>query len=66
MDACTEIEDSILVMLILRLILAAGNFLNNGANQGSAAGFQLETLLKLKDLRATKDKSFTLLHWVAR
>jgi hypothetical protein len=33
---------------------AAGNFLNAGNRDGAAAGFQIDALLKLKDVRSTR------------
>eukprot|EP00798_Chlamydomonas_sp_ICE-L_P013879 gene13880-19805_t len=53
-------------MLILKIALEIGNFLNAGGHQGSAIGFQLETLLKLKDVRSTRNRAVTLLHYLAR
>ena len=53
-------------MRILKISLEIGNFLNAGGHQGSALGFQLETLLKLKEVRSTKNRTVTLLHYLAR
>ncbi|KAF5831806.1 formin homology 2 domain-containing protein [Dunaliella salina] len=64
--ACSEVTESKLLLLILKIALEAGNFLNSGATQGLAMGFQLDYLLKLKDVRSTKDKGVTLIHFMAR
>ncbi len=64
--ACSEVRDSRLLLLILKMALSLGNFLNAGAHQGSALGFHLDTLLKLKDVRSTTNKHVTLMHFVAR
>ncbi len=40
--------------LVLRVALAAGNFLNAGSRAGDAAGFQVGALLKLRGVRSTR------------
>lgn len=37
--------------LVLRVALAAGNFLNAGNRAGAAAGFHVSALLKLREAR---------------
>ncbi|GAX75451.1 hypothetical protein CEUSTIGMA_g2895.t1, partial [Chlamydomonas eustigma] len=64
--ACMELRDSNLLRLILKIALSLGNFLNSGGHQGSALGFHIDTLLKLKDVKSTTNKRFTLMHFVAR
>ena len=59
-------RNSDLLLLILKISLIVGNFLNAGAHQGSAVGFHLDTLLKLRDVKSTKDKRFSLMHFIAR
>ncbi len=61
-----EVRNSDLLLLILKISLIVGNFLNSGAAQGSAVGFHLDTLLKLKDVRSTRNKKVTLMHFIAR
>ena len=61
-----ELCNSDLLRLILKISLETGNFLNAGAHQGCAVGFHVDTLLKLKDVKCTKDKRFSLLHFIAR
>ena len=43
-----------------------GNYLNAGHRAGAAAGFHIESLLKLKAVRSSKHPGRTLLHFVAR
>ena len=64
--ACLEVRTSRLLLLVLKISLIVGNFLNSGAQQGSAVGFHLDTLLKLKDVKSTKSKKMSLLHFVAK
>lgn len=40
-------------------MLAVGNFLNAGSFNGAAQGFQLEVLLKLKEVRSRRSKQST-------
>ena len=54
---------------ILRIVLDIGNFMNGSTNRGSAYGFQLEALIKLKDTKVSKkdnDGTPTLLHYLVR
>lgn len=64
--ACTEVRESSLLRSILKTALSIGNFLNAGNRAGSAAGFQVDTLLKLRDIKSTTSRSKTLLHFLAR
>ena len=58
--------DSQLLEAVLIIALKIGNFLNAASNQGLAIGFTLETLPRLKDTKAAKDKSVTMMHVIAR
>lgn len=64
--ACREVRDSPLLRTILKTSLLIGNFLNAGNRNGSAAGFHINDLLKLRDVRSTRASSRTLLHFLAR
>ncbi|KAK9831517.1 hypothetical protein WJX81_004931 [Elliptochloris bilobata] len=64
--ACSEVRACGVLPLVLRVALAAGNFLNAGSRAGAAAGFQVGALLKLREVRATGARGQTLLHYVAR
>lgn len=50
-------------MKLLQAVLELGNHLNAGTHRGCAAGFKLDTLLKLSDIKAT-DKKTSLLQFV--
>ncbi|BDA49172.1 probable disheveled-associated activator of morphogenesis 1 at N-terminal half [Coccomyxa sp. Obi] len=63
--ACEEVRGNRTLPVLLKMSLAAGNFLNWGNRAGGAAGFQIESLLKLKGLRS-RLPGRTLLHFVAQ
>ncbi|GAB4820268.1 hypothetical protein N2152v2_007314 [Parachlorella kessleri] len=63
-QACQEVRECSQLTEVLRVALAVGNFLNAGNSNGCAAGFQVDSLLKLKDVKSTR--SSTLLHFLAR
>ena len=54
--ACDEVRNSQGLKTILTVALAAGNALNEGTARGSAAGFTLDSLHKLSDVRSTIDR----------
>ncbi|KAJ3083150.1 hypothetical protein HDU99_000452 [Rhizoclosmatium hyalinum] len=56
---------------ILEAVLVIGNYVNNNTFRGSAYGFEMSSLLKLKETKAMegsalKDRAPTLLHYLAR
>jgi hypothetical protein len=51
---CKELQESPKFMKLLEVVLAIGNFLNSGRK--GAHGFQLSSLMKLKDTKATGAK----------
>ncbi len=54
---------------MLSVVLSVGNALNGGTFRGSAAGFRVEDLLKLKDTRTSisdKNGPATLLHYIVK
>ena len=51
-EACDQILDSSDLMLVMETVLAIGNAMNDGTRTGSAAGFSLESLLKLTETRS--------------
>jgi hypothetical protein len=63
--ACGETRHNKLLPSLLMTCLAAGNFLNSGNRAGAAAGFALESLLKLKAVRSAQHPGHTLLHHIA-
>ena len=64
--ACAETRSNALLPCVLKTCLDVGNYLNAGHRAGAAAGFQIESLLKLKAVRSSKHPGRTLLHFVAR
>jgi hypothetical protein len=50
---------------VIQVILAMGNFLNNGTAKGLALGFKLNSLQKLCDVRAADNKT-NLLHFIVK
>jgi len=65
-DACSETRSNKLLPCVLKICLDVGNYMNAGHRAGAAAGFQIESLLKLKAVRSSKHPGRTLLHFVAR
>lgn len=63
--ACEEVRRNRTLPVLLQISLAAGNFLNWGNRAGGAAGFKIESLLKLKGLKSRLEGR-TLLHFVAQ
>ncbi|KAJ3060382.1 hypothetical protein HDU98_003626 [Podochytrium sp. JEL0797] len=56
---------------VLQAVLVIGNFVNNNTWRGGAYGFEMGSLLKLKETKAVeeselKDRAPTLLHYLAR
>lgn len=49
----------------MKLILEIGNFLNHGTNKGNASGFDLDTLVKLDDIKSIC-KKLSLLYFILR
>ena len=46
----------------LGLVLATGNFLNSGTYKANAAGFKIDSLLKIRDMKTTEGKSNLLVY----
>ena len=62
-----EVRTSAAFKWVLAVVLAHGNTLNGGTFRGSAAGFRLDDLLKLRDTKAgLQGGPPTLLHFIAR
>lgn len=60
----TEIRDSTALPKMFRMLIQIGNFLNANASTGNAAGFKLNSLWKILDVKASS-KSITLPHFIA-
>ncbi|KAF3773146.1 Formin-like protein 1 [Nymphaea thermarum] len=63
--ACEELKSSRLFLKLLEAVLKTGNRMNVGTNRGDAQAFNLDTLLKLVDVKGTDGKT-TLLHFVVQ
>lgn len=61
--ACSELRESEPFSKMLQAVLELGNYLNAGTQRGSAAGFKLDTLLKLADVKGV-DRKTSLLQFV--
>ncbi|GJY51906.1 formin-like protein 4 [Tanacetum coccineum] len=61
--ACKELKTRGLFVKLLEAILKAGNRMNVGTSRGNAQAFNLNSLLKLSDVRSSDGKT-TLLHFV--
>ena len=59
-----QVRESKSFKQVLEYALACGNFLNGTTNKGSAWGFKIDSLNKLKDTK-TMDNSSTMLHYIA-
>ena len=64
--ACKEIRNSSLLQSALKTALAIANFLNVDNLNGAGAGFHVEGLLKLRDIKSKRERTPTLLHFLAR
>ncbi|KAM3723095.1 FH2 domain-containing protein [Dirofilaria immitis] len=63
-NSCIEIKESKALPKIFCMLVQIGNFLNANATFGNAAGFKLNSLWRILDVKATQ-KSITLLHFIA-
>ncbi|KAK1437801.1 hypothetical protein QVD17_03599 [Tagetes erecta] len=61
--ACKELKNRGLFVKLLEAILKAGNRMNVGTSRGNAQAFNLNSLLKLSDVKSSDGKT-TLLHFV--
>ncbi|KFK25156.1 hypothetical protein AALP_AA8G073200 [Arabis alpina] len=64
-SACEEVRTSQKLKEIMKKILYLGNTLNQGTARGAAAGFKLDSLLKLSDTRSANSK-MTLMHYLCK
>ena len=62
--AVAQVRSSKAFKTVLEYALACGNYLNGTSNKGSAWGFKLDSLAKLKDTK-TMDNSSTMMHYIA-
>ena len=64
-NACRQLCTCEAFLKLLQAVLELGNHLNAGTQRGSAAGFRLDALLKLADVKAI-DRRTSLLQFVVR
>ena len=69
LEASKEVRTSKKFRTILKIILALGNYLNQGpdapgSSKGNAMGFKLSSLKNICDTKSSTKKNFTLLHYV--
>ncbi|KAL4569597.1 hypothetical protein LXL04_025238 [Taraxacum kok-saghyz] len=62
-NACKELRTRGIFVKLLEAILKAGNRMNAGTSRGNAQAFNLNSLLKLSDVKSSDGKT-TLLHFV--
>jgi hypothetical protein len=67
-QACSDVHESSTLRKVLRYTLDMGNFLNAGSNNACAAGFNVEDLLKLKEVKGSGKSPGckSLLHFLAK
>ncbi|KAJ3031983.1 UNVERIFIED_CONTAM: hypothetical protein HDU68_009084 [Siphonaria sp. JEL0065] len=70
-DAAEALVNSPKFLKMLQIVLVIGNFVNGNTFRGGAYGFELKSLLSLKDTKAVetcemRDRAPTLLHYLAR
>lgn len=63
--ACEELLKSNKFAMIVKLVLAIGNFMNAGSRNARAIGFEISFLPKLSSTKASDNKT-TLLHFLAQ
>ena len=64
LEASKEVRTSKKFQTILKIVLALGNYLNQGSSKGHANGFKLSSLKTICDTKSSTNKNFTLLHYV--
>lgn len=60
-----DMKDSKLLAQVLEIVLAIGNFLNQGTFAGGAFGFKVNVLLQLKDTKSPVKPEYSLMHYLA-
>ena len=65
LKAVNGIRNSKALGKFLELVLAIGNFLNQGTFAGGAFGFTLDSTLKLKDTKSPVKPEYTIMNYLA-
>eukprot|EP00854_Cymbomonas_tetramitiformis_P013840 gene13840-16355_t len=64
-SGCSQLRRCDNLVALLKAVLQVGNHLNSGSFRGAAAGFKLDTLLTLADMKGT-DRKTSLLQFVVQ
>lgn len=64
-ESCSEVVKSSKLRKVLEVVLAFGNFMNQG-RRGNAFGFKLSSLNNILDTKSSTDKDVTLLHYIIK
>lgn len=51
---------------LFQIILALGNYMNQGHRNGTVFGFSVSNLNKLIDIKSSTDKSYSMLHYLIK
>ena len=63
-NAIKEVGESPKLKKVFDIILNIGNFLNHGTAKGNCSGFNLGTLKKLGDTKATINSKISIIHYI--
>lgn len=63
-ECCTTLKSSKKIIKFLEIVLALGNFMNQGHRKGVACGFSIANLNKLIDIKSCNDRSYSMLHFI--
>ncbi len=62
--ACKQVDSCTLLLKLMKIILAVGNFLNAGTPRGGAYGFKIDVLKKFSELKDISNRRH-LMHYLA-
>ena len=65
LHSCSEVISSGKLCKVLEVVLAFGNFMNQG-RRGNAFGFKLSSLNNILDTKSSIDREVTLLHYIIK
>lgn len=65
LQSCREVISSGKLRKVLEVVLAFGNFMNQG-RRGNAFGFKLSSLNNILDTKSSTDREVTLLHYIVK
>lgn len=65
LQSCSEVVTSEKLKKVLEVVLAFGNFMNQG-RRGNAFGFKVSSLNNVLDTKSSTDKDVTLLHYIIK